>query len=459
MELRPYQIEDAKFLAQLDCAGCFNEQRTGKTPTIIQVLIYKRLRKALIVCPASALYQWQEEHMRWTGKPCVVIAGTPKQKQKAIQNWTYGAIISYGSLKLIQRKNKQTGEIRTTGMLQDILNANPEVVIADEAHRMKNPGSATAKALFALIKVPYRYALTGTPAPNKPYEIYSILHWLYPERFKTYWTFINKYFETVRQMNYGSSKPYIEIGSFKTGMQQALQIFLNTRTTQRKRIEVMPWLPQKDYQRIRLPASPEQIKYLNDLEQFYETEHIITQGTLDRLVRYRQICLHPVLLKLKGGSPKMDWVLQYLNDYPNRPTIIFSKFTSFLKILDHEIQNKKGVIIGDTPIIIRNQLKNDFQSGKIDLLLINIDAGKESLTLDRAETIIFTDKYPPVSDILQAEDRFVATTEQLKDKPHTIIELMIRKTYDEHLYELIQENASEIDIINDYKKYLFERRS
>ena len=85
MPLRPYQIEDVLFLSKLDCAACFNEQRTGKTPTIINVLIQKRLRKALIICPASALYQWQEEHMRWTQRPCVVIAGTPKQKQKPLR--------------------------------------------------------------------------------------------------------------------------------------------------------------------------------------------------------------------------------------------------------------------------------------------------------------------------------------------------------------------------------------
>ena len=91
------------------------------------------------------------------------------------------------------------------------------------------------------------------------------------------------------------------------------------------------------------------------------------------------------------------------------------------------------------------------------MLLINLDAGKESLTLDRAETAIFTDKYPPAGDIQQAEDRFVATTEAKANKPHLIIELMIKGTYDEDLYKLVQKNIRETDIINDYKKYL-ERR-
>ena len=136
---------------------------------------------------------------------------------------------------------------------------------------------------------------------------------------------------------------------------------------------------------------------------------------------------------------------------------MFSKFTSFLKkyiLYCKPIQ--KNRFNYRNKIETRNQLKNDFQCGKINLLLLNIDTCKEAITLDRAEVAIFTDKYPPVGTILQAEDRFVATTEDKADKPHTIIELMIKGTYDEQLYKLIAERKSEIDVINDYKKYLMK---
>ena len=61
----------------------------------------------------------------------------------------------------------------------------------------------------------------------------------------------------------------------------------------------MKWLPKKDYIRIKLPLTSQQAKYLKELEMYFETEHIITQGILDRLIRYRQICLDPGLLNLK----------------------------------------------------------------------------------------------------------------------------------------------------------------
>jgi SNF2 family DNA or RNA helicase len=218
----------------------------------------------------------------------------------------------------------------------------------------------------------------------------------------------------------------------------------------------MPWLPEKDYQPVRLQMTPEQKRYIQELEAVWETEHIVTKGVLDRLIRYRQICLAPALLDLPGKSPKLEWISQYLRDYPDRPTLIFSKFTSFLKMI-YEEHPTCGVIIGETPIKKRDQYKKAFQRGDLKVLLINIDAGSVALTLDTAEVAIFTDKYPPIGDIDQAEDRFVATTEDKKDKPHVIIELMMRGSYDEHLYRLLRKRRDETAIINNYKSYL-ERR-
>jgi len=447
-ELRPYQIEDINFLATMKRSACFNEQRTGKTPTSLLTMQKLGVQKKLIICPASAIYQWKEEYETWLGEPCIVMAGTPTKRAKLLPSWTHGLVVSYDTFKNTQRY---------TGMVQSLLDEKPQGVILDEAHRIKDTSSDACRAAMKCRHIPFRIALTGTPAPNKQHEIFAILHWLYPEYFSSYWSFLYTYFNVIKLPN-SRGQEYTDIRGFKPGMERQLQLILAKMSTQRKRKEVMPWLPNKDYQQIKLPPSEEQQKYLKELELYFETEHVITKGVLDRLVRYRQICLAPALLGLKGASPKINWIKQYLTDYPDRPTIIFSKFTSFLKILEKELNQKKvGVIIGETPKDKRNNLKKAFQNGKLNLLLINLDAGKESLTLDRAETAIFTDKYPPAGDIQQAEDRFVATTEAKTNKPHLIIELMIKGTYDEDLYKLVQKNIRETDIINDYKKYL-ERR-
>ena len=112
------------------------------------------------------------------------------------------------------------------------------------------------------------------------------------------------------------------------------------------------------------------------------------------------------------------------------------------------------MLIGSTTVAQRGKFIKDFQDKKFKVFLINIDAGKEALTLDAAETTIFTDKYPPIGSIEQAEDRFIASTEDKKNKAHKIIELMIENTFDEELYKLLEQRKAETDIINNYKKYL-----
>lgn len=445
LQLKPYQKEDVAFLSSKNTAACFNQQRTGKTPTILSVLKQKETEKNLIVCPASIIYQWKEEYEKWIQKPCVAITGTKATKVELISQWTSGLVISYDSLKTTKSSD---------GLIFEILKQNPDAVVIDEAHRIKNPKSANFKSIKRLTKIPVRYALTGTPAPNKAEEIWSILHFLSPKQWSSYWNFAGEYFRLTK-VPYGNQ--HIEIGGFKPGKEKELQFYLSLIATNRKRKEVMAWLPEKDYMRIKLPLTQKQEKYLKELANYFETEHIVTQGILDRLIRYRQICLDPSLLNLKGNSPKTDWILQYLSDYPKKPIIIFSKFTSYLCLLASVLYKNNipfGQILGSTPVFMRHAEVNEFQSGRCNLLLINIDAGKEGLTLDRAEVTIFTDKYPPIGDIEQAEDRFIATSEDKADKPHTIIELCMKDTYDEQLYDLLEKRKSETDVINDFKKYL-----
>lgn len=447
MQLRPYQIEDVEKLKPLDACGIFNEQRTGKTPTSLKLLEAKNCRKILIVCPASLMYQWKDEFERWLDRPCTLIVGTAKARLKAISEWTDGAVISYDGLKATKTKE---------GHSVDIMKVNPEAIVIDEAHRIKNIQSATARGVFGLIKIPVRLALTGTPAPNKPHEIFNILKFLRPEEYTSYYKFVQEYC-IIRKLPNGRGGFFNDITGLKPTMARVLQNSINRFCIQRKRKEVMPWLSDKIYINIKLEKTREQNKYLKELKEMFETEHIITMGVLDRLIRYRQICLAPELLELKGKSPKMDWIVESLKDFPETPTLIFSKFTSFIHILQKNLVTNGipcDIIVGATPKEKRKQIVDSFQNGKLNILLINIDAGKEGLTLDRADRTIFTDVYPPLADIMQAEDRFVATTEERKNKGNEVIRLMIKDSYDEKLYELINQRLTEVDVLNDYKKYL-----
>lgn len=454
MELREYQTKDAKFLASLPCSACFNEQRTGKTPTALETIKLRKLqnKRILIVTTASSVYQWKEEYEKWLEKPCEICTGTPTTKRKVIEKWTHGLIISLDSFK--ETSNR-------AGLITPILNKDPAMIILDEAHKIKNPKTASARAIFKTTKIPYRLALTGTPAQGKPYDIYSILKFLFPSEFRGFWKFLEDYFIIEEQTIYIAGRPRTikTYEKFQPGKEKELQELLSTFSTQRKRKDVMPWLPNKFYERIKLEPTKEQLKYLKDLEDTYRTEDVITVGTLDRLIRYRQICLDPTLIGLKGKSPKTEFIKQYIKDNPDEYIIIFSKFTSYLIKIAEELETTWAMLIGSTTMKQRGKFIKDFQQGKFKVFLINIDAGKEALTLDRADTTIFTDKYPPIGSIEQAEDRFIASTKDKAHKSHKIIELCMKNTFDEQLYKLLELRKSETDIINNYNYYLKERRN
>ena len=459
--LREYQKDDVCFLGARLTAGCFNEQRTGKTPTALSTMKVKDVTKLLIIAPASTLYTWANECHNWwfEGLPTVVVDGTASKRKALIDNWKTGAlIISYECLRETQRtiKNEygEIEEIQTTGDLAYIKkHKDIQGVILDEAHRIKNHKSKQALALFSLMHIPNRLALTGTPAPGKQHEIYSILHWLYPKVFTGYWRFIDYYFSQYEE--YNANGKYKVIGTFKPGKAKELQEFLDVISTRRLRSSVMSWLPEKDREVIKLPMTTEQDRYINELNKYFEVEgtEVNAVNILAKLMKIRQILLHPKVLGLKGKSPKAEWIKQYLSDYPDKKVLIFSNFTEWLKILGEEL-NCNNFIIGETSKARREELKNDFQSGKIKLLLINIKAGKEGITLDTADVAIFTDKYPPIGDIQQAEDRFVATTKDKLDTGHTIIDLVMADSYEVNILRMLENNASEVDIINNYIKYL-----
>ncbi len=457
LKLRPYQQQDVVLLSKFPTAGCFNEQRTGKTPTALKTIAAKHLEdtKVIIITTKSSLYQWKYEYERWLQRPCVIAEGTPKRRTKLInESWTNGLIISIGALKETQRQ---------TGYEALLLSKNPTMVILDEAHLISNPKTCSAKALYKFIRIPNRLALTGTPIQSKPEGLYGILHFLYPDIFKSVWAFRREYLqpEIVQFWNrdglqtkqdYRNAK-FSEIGELK------IQGFLGVHCTQRKRKEVMKWLPEKDKQEIHIPLTKEQLKYLQDLEETFESDTMVTKGVLDRLIRYRQICNDPMLIGLKGTSPKTEWIIDFIKDNPETPVIIFSNFTEYLKKLflilkEHSV--KEALLIGDVDPKKRALFQKDFQEGKFNVFLINIKAGKEALTLDRAEAIIFTDVFPPHGDIAQAEDRFIATTKDKKDKPHTIYYLTMQDSYDETILESIKKQKTVADVVNDFKAQLIK---
>lgn len=449
-KLRDYQKEDVQKYIQHNCIGNFSEQRTGKTPTTCVSLSVRGITRALIVCPASLAPVWKDEYEKWTGNKAMIVPNTKWD----VSEWD-------ADTTLVINYEKLRGTSKQQDLAKALAKAKPKAIIVDEAHRMKDRGSLTAQVLRMFIpKVPIRIALTGTPNTNKQWDVWTILHWLYPVEYKSFWKFIDEYFN--QQSLYINGNLIKEPTIFKPGMDKLLQMNLDIKCIQHKRSEVMPWLKEQDVPTIvRLDCTKTQTKAIEQLTKYFEYKHIITKNVLENLIRIRQICAAPAILGIRGASPKLNWLIDYITDYPEESILVFSnskKFINYmLPYLKKELE-EVAVITGDTDPRMRSAYVNRFQTNTIRVLLIQTQAGKEGLTLDNADVTIFLDTYPPAADYLQAKDRMVATTEA-KNKPKKIIHVMMKDTYDESLYALVESNASSIAVINDYKKYLENRRN
>ena len=429
--------------------GVFSQQRTGKTPTVCVALNGLACRRVVIVCPASLMLAWRDEWHTWTGSNALIATNAETINRQIFNDSVTAIICSY------ERVRGRT--IKDTTFVTALVKAKPDAVVLDEAHRMKNRKSATYTMLKKLNKVPVRIAMTGTPAPNKPWDVWAILNWIAPSAYRSYWKFIETYFTTVR--NYVGHETHDVPVGYAPGMEELLTMNLDMYCVQDKRKDVMTWLgDEPEPITIRLDCLPKQKEAIDSLINYYSYCNIVTKTDLDNMTRVRQLCSAPSILGLNIKSPKIKWVQEYISDYPNQSILLFSHSKKFLYELWDALQGfPRGIICGDVPQEQREKIKQSFQQSKIKILLLQVDAAKEGLTLDQADVSIFLDAYPPAATYAQAKDRMVATTPE-RAKPKTIIHVMMADTYDEELFKLVEQNIAATAVINDYKKYLNQRR-
>jgi SNF2 family DNA or RNA helicase len=441
--LRSYQNEDIDYLINLPRAGVFNEPRTGKTPTMITLLKTVKPNRAIVVCPASLIYNWKHEFDKWYPEAAYCVISGDRNKRRTQYEQPYDVfIVSKDTLKL------DVG----------VLTRPFDMIIVDEAHFLRNYKSSQSRAVFKL-KGDRRYALTGTPTVKHPSDIFGILHFLYPEKFTSYWQFVERYFE-IQTSHLG----YAELGEPKPHRVKELQEIVGLLSVQRKRKDVMEWLPDKQHTTFWCHMSTKQQKLYDDmLTYFLATDgdvELDAPSILAQLTRLRQICIDPSLVGFDYDSGKTESLVDFVTDL-GRPVVIMSMFSSYLDKLEnifaktHKVSKITGIISSRE----KKEVADKFQRGEIDVLLCNIISAGTGFTLDRADTVIFTDKAYNPADNEQAEDRITPTTKDNLHK-HEIISFVCKNTIEEKISKLLEQKKSLTDIVNEggmkaIKKLLF----
>lgn len=431
-----------EYLKNIPNAGIFNEPRTGKTPTSILLMKEMNFQSILVVCPASLIWNWAKELEKWYPEMNVfVVNGIPKKREKIINEFIHPEFLH----KRVLIISKDTWK-----SIYQFFSFPVDAVFIDEAHFLRNQKTAQSKAIQA-IQAEHKYALTGTPTVKAGHDIFGILHFLYPKKFPSYWQFLERYF-VITEDFWGHK----EIGGVKAGRKQELQELIGFVSVQRKREEVMKWLPEKQYITHYAQMDSKQSKLYSQMvedmliqEEDENPPVVDVANVLSQLMRLRQLCLDPRLLGFNVVGAKTKALLEWLDD--NRePVVIMTMFSSYFDLVQPDIEKlglKVGRIEGKMSNKEKDQAATDFQHGKLDVLLCNIISAGVGFTLDKAKVILFMDKAWNPSDNEQAEDRITPTTED-KNHAHEVISFVVPESVDERINEILEHKQSMTEVVN-----------
>lgn len=440
-ELRPYQMVGYRWLrtlAKSNLGGILaDDMGLGKTLQSISYMAsileeHQEMKNSneskdavhfLVVCPTSLVYNWLDEIENFAPNlRATVISGNPQERQEMIERIKeFDVLIT--SYPLIRRDIVHYQKISF------------HTVFIDEAQFIKNAASQNAQSV-KLIQSKHRFALTGTPIENSLSELWSIFDFIMPNYLMSHSKFVNRFEKQILK----DDKEAME------NLNRRIRPFV----LRRMKKDVLAELPEKIEEKILTEMTDEQWKvYMTYLESVRNDLYSdIVTGSLEQnrmrilaaLTRLRQICCHPSTFidNYTGGSGKLELLLEVVSDAiaNEHRILIFSQFTSMLKIIEEELKKKQieyFYLEGSTNIADRNEYVKRFNQGEGQVFLISLKAGGTGLNLTGADTVIHYDPWwnPAVEE--QATDRVYRIGQ--KNNVH-VIKLLTRNSIEEKIYKL-----------------------
>tara|TARA_B100000925_G_scaffold9385_2_gene6793 strand:- start:38238 stop:40850 length:2613 start_codon:yes stop_codon:yes gene_type:complete len=436
--LRPYQqdgFEWLQFLREQELGGILaDDMGLGKT---IQTLCHLHYEKesgranlpSLIVAPKSVVPNWEKEAKRFAPSLNVLaLQGGSRKKYYEVLSYTDLVVTSYPVL------------LRDA---EELLSQPFHYVVLDEAHTIKNTTSQVTKVAYR-IDARHRLCLSGTPIENNLGELWSLFHFLMPGYLGSEDSF-NRCYRTPIEKNRdeGLRKRLAErVAPLMLRRTKSLVATdLPPKTEIVRTVELWPKQAEL-YEAVRAAVSRE---VHEEIERFgMEKTKLLV---LDALMKLRQVCNHPRLLKLPSAqraksSAKMDLLMEWLPLMleEGRRILIFSQFTGMLDLIEEALR-KEGIrfltLTGQSKD--RGKLCDDFQSGKAPVFLISLRAGGTGLNLTLADTVIHFDPWWNPALEAQATDRAYRIGQQ---NPVFVYKLITAGTIEEKILLLQQKKRA-----------------
>ncbi|MGW6562170.1 SNF2-related protein [Streptomyces hydrogenans] len=443
--LRDYQLRGLAWLdlmTSLGLGGCLaDDMGLGKTVTLLALHLRRARREpTLVVCPASLLGNWQREAARFApGVPVRRFHGTARE----LGDLDGGIVLTtYGTLRT---RAAQLAE-RPWGM-----------IVADEAQHVKNPFSATAKALRTL-PAPARVALTGTPVENNLSELWALLDWTTPGLLGPLKAF------RARHARAAENHEELENEEAVERLARLVRPFLLRR--RKSDPGIVPELPPKTESDHPVPLTREQASLYEavvreTLGRIEEAEGMARRGLVMKLLTsLKQICNHPAqylkedaprggTARLAGRSGKLALLDELLDTIlaEGGSVLVFTQYVSMARLLaDHLTARGIGsqLLHGGTPVAERERMVDRFQAGEVPVFLLSLKAAGTGLNLTRAGHVVHYDRWwnPAVED--QATDRAYRIGQT---QPVQVHRLVTEGTVEDRIAELLRAKKALADAV------------
>ena len=386
LPLLPYQREGAAHLAFHERALLADEMGLGKTVQAIaacEILAREKgVGRVLVVSPTSVKAEWEDQIARFTNRAARFVAGLYPERLKFYQTPAFFTLVNYEQV------------VRDADDINRLL--KPDVVILDEAQRIKNWHTKTARRVKSLVS-PYAFVLTGTPLENRIDETYSIVQYLDPEIFGPLFRFNRDFYDLDQR---GRPEGYKNLDEMHRRLAGVM--------LRRRKRDVEDELPSRTEKTFFVPMAEEQAKRYGDYEYLARRlasiaqRRPLTKEEFERLQQYlacmRMICDTPAILdpecRVCPKLEELEGVLSELLEEPARKIVVFSEWVKMLE-LARSLAAEMGVECawhtGDVPQLKRRAEIARFREDPACQLFLSSDAGATGLNLQMANAVINLD--------------------------------------------------------------------
>lgn len=418
------------------------EMGTGKTLVTIMHILESGLERVLILCPKSVLQVWQDEwnkHAPNHGYDILVLDnGTSKKKAEAVK--LRFAVANSGGRKVVVVVNYDSA--RQQALADELLAHKYDLVVLDEAHKIKSPGGVTSRFCARLGKqASYRGCLSGTPLPNNLLDSYAQFRFLDPGLFGTNFARMRNAYAVMGGYDNREVVAFRNVDRF-----ERLFNYLTYRVD-KDVLDLPPVTTMYAYSDMSAPAA----KIYDELRKEFITSvrsgEVTATNALVQLLKFQQLT-GGFIIDDEGGTSEIDHekqalLLDILDGISAREkVVVFCRFKHDLEATRKaatDLRRSYGELSGN---------QNDLEFGQIpdhiNILGVQIQAGGLGVNLTAARYAIFFSAGFSLSDYLQACARVHRGGQ---DRPVTIMHLVCRHSVDEKIYQALQDKKEVIDSI------------